>query len=130
MSLITTAAGLTWVFAFFAVESAATPMHFLFCIFNSLQGFLIFAFLNVRERQVRRAWMKLLVGCCSRKGREAVSGEPKSADRARAPAPVGGVNDRRSDKSNRNIAGTESETQVMMTSRSDDDKLTTYTTNL
>ena len=35
-------------------------MQILFCVFNSLQGLLIFVFLNIRERPVRQAWSQLL----------------------------------------------------------------------
>jgi hypothetical protein len=61
--------GLTWSFALFATlfdaavnESLAAVMHFLFCAFNSLQGFFIFLLLNLREKSVRKAWHRLLVG--------------------------------------------------------------------
>ena len=53
--------GLTWVFGFFAIEDARIVFQYLFCIFNALQGFLIFIFHNLREPAVRRAWMGL---CC------------------------------------------------------------------
>jgi len=56
-------AGLTWLFAFFAVDQAALPFQVLFCIFNSLQGFLIFVFLIVRDKSIRDAWKKLLCRC-------------------------------------------------------------------
>jgi hypothetical protein len=56
--------GLTWIFALFAViKSAALVMQILFCVFNSLQGFLIFLFLNVREKSVRKAWFSLFTAC-------------------------------------------------------------------
>ena len=58
--------GLTWLFAFFAIDGAAIVMQFLFCIFNSLQGFFIFIFLNIREKPVRQAWAKLCCRCCTK----------------------------------------------------------------
>ena len=53
--------GITWVFGFLAVEEASLVFQYLFCIFNALQGFLIFIFHHVREPSVRKAWMAL---CC------------------------------------------------------------------
>jgi G protein-coupled receptor 64/G protein-coupled receptor 126 len=56
--------GLAWIFALFAViKSVAVVMQILFCIFNSLQGFLIFVFLNVRDTSVRKAWCGLFSAC-------------------------------------------------------------------
>jgi hypothetical protein len=56
--------GLTWIFALFAViNSAALVMQILFCVFNSLQGFLIFLFLNIRDKSVRKAWCSLFTAC-------------------------------------------------------------------
>ena len=45
--------GCTWVFALFAVGKATTIFQWLFCIFNSLQGFFIFLFYVVRNSDVR-----------------------------------------------------------------------------
>jgi G protein-coupled receptor 64/G protein-coupled receptor 126 len=56
--------GLTWIFALFAViNSAALVMQILFCVFNSLQGFLIFLFLNIRDKSVRKARCSLFTAC-------------------------------------------------------------------
>jgi hypothetical protein len=59
--------GLTWLFALLAIDSS-TPftlaMQYLFCIFNSIQGFLIFLFLNIREKTVRDGWKKLFNKLC------------------------------------------------------------------
>jgi hypothetical protein len=55
--------GLTWVFAFLAFGTAATAMQVLFCVFNSLQGFFIFMFLNIREKPVRKAWKGFFTRC-------------------------------------------------------------------
>ena len=54
--------GLTWVFAILAVADARIPFQYLFCIFNSIQGFLIFIFHVIRERSVRESWWSC---CCS-----------------------------------------------------------------
>jgi len=52
--------GLTWLFAFFAIDRADISFQILFCIFNSMQGFLIFLFMIVRDKSVRDLWMKLV----------------------------------------------------------------------
>ena len=36
--------GLTWVFGLFAVKDAKFVFQYMFCIFNSLQGLLVFLF--------------------------------------------------------------------------------------
>ena len=50
--------GVTWVFAIFAVKDATMFFQWLFCIFNSLQGFFIFIFYTVRNQEVRKEWMR------------------------------------------------------------------------
>ena len=50
--------GVTWVFAIFAVKDATIFFQWLFCIFNSLQGFFIFIFYTVRNQEVRKEWMR------------------------------------------------------------------------
>lgn len=55
--------GLTWLFAFFAVDKVALPFQILFCIFNSLQGFLLFLLLYIRDKSMREALEKLLSRC-------------------------------------------------------------------
>jgi hypothetical protein len=42
-------------------SSATTVVYYLFCAFNSLQGFFIFLLLNLREKSVREAWHRLLI---------------------------------------------------------------------
>ncbi|XP_013400610.1 uncharacterized protein LOC106166554 isoform X2 [Lingula anatina] len=58
--------GLTWVFGFFAIADARLVFQYLFCIFNAIQGFLIFIFHNIREPRVREAWQRL---CCKKQHR-------------------------------------------------------------
>lgn len=50
--------GVTWVFAVFAIKDATTVFQWLFCIFNSLQGFFIFIFYTVRSKDVRKEWRR------------------------------------------------------------------------
>lgn len=52
--------GTTWILAFFAVGEATMIFQYLFCITNSLQGFLIFLFYVVQNQDVRKAWLKAL----------------------------------------------------------------------
>ena len=51
--------GTTWVFAIFAVGDLRNVFQWLFCIFNSLQGLLIFLFYTVRNLEARKQWMKV-----------------------------------------------------------------------
>ena len=54
--------------------------QYLFCIFNSGQGFLIFIFHNIREPGVQAAWISL-IQCCQRrvKPREQSAKKEKSS---------------------------------------------------
>ena len=50
--------GITWIFALLAVGKATMYFQWLFCIFNSLQGFFIFVFYTLRNQDVKKAWAK------------------------------------------------------------------------
>ena len=50
--------GITWIFALLAVGKATIFFQWLFCVFNSLQGFFIFVFYTVRNQDVKKAWIK------------------------------------------------------------------------
>lgn len=54
--------GLTWGFGALAVSSAQLIFDYLFCIFNSLQGFLIFYFHCLRHQEVRSQWKWFFLG--------------------------------------------------------------------
>mgnify|MGYP001795036032 CR=1 FL=1 len=54
--------GLTWMFGALAIGSARLVFEYLFCIFNSLQGFFIFVFHCLRQKDVQRQWMALFKG--------------------------------------------------------------------
>ncbi|XP_049912804.1 adhesion G-protein coupled receptor G2 [Epinephelus moara] len=56
--------GLTWGFALFAWGPLYIPFVYLFSIFNSLQGFLVFVFHCAVKENVRRQWRTYL--CCGR----------------------------------------------------------------
>ena len=53
------AMGLTWVFGFLAIEQATETMSYLFTIFNSLQGLLLFLFHVLLDPSCRQAWKDL-----------------------------------------------------------------------
>jgi hypothetical protein len=48
--------GLSWVFAFFAIEDARLVFQYLFVVTASLQGFLIFLVFTARDPVVRAYW--------------------------------------------------------------------------
>ena len=53
--------GTTWVFALFAVGEATMVFQWLFCIFNSLQGFFIFLFYTVRNPDLRKSMRRKMI---------------------------------------------------------------------
>lgn len=50
--------GLTWAFAILAIGELKDFFQWMFCIFNSLQGFFIFVFYTLRSNEVRREWKR------------------------------------------------------------------------
>ena len=52
--------GCTWIFGLLAIEDLAFTFQLLFSLFNSLQGFFIFLFFCLRNKEVRAEWWKLL----------------------------------------------------------------------
>lgn len=48
--------GLTWAFALFAIGGASIVFHYLFALFNSLQGFAIFICYCCWKKEVRQCW--------------------------------------------------------------------------
>jgi len=51
--------GLSWVFGILAVNEATIVFQYLFCIFNSLQGFFIFIVYVIGNSEVRSAFKRL-----------------------------------------------------------------------
>ncbi|XP_033647152.1 uncharacterized protein LOC117306763 isoform X2 [Asterias rubens] len=50
--------GLTWVFGLLSlIETANFVFQIFFCIFNSLQGLMIFILFCLRQQEIRKAWM-------------------------------------------------------------------------
>ncbi|XP_065838360.1 adhesion G-protein coupled receptor G2-like isoform X2 [Oscarella lobularis] len=72
--VILTLTGLTWVFGFFSIRELEGHLvfNYLFAIFNGLQGFLIFLFHCVLQKDVRSQWI-LLVRCKGRHSSERAS---------------------------------------------------------
>ena len=56
--------GLSWVFAFLAVEDARVVFQYLFTITTSLQGLLIFLVFTARDPVVRTFWRQVF--CCGK----------------------------------------------------------------
>ena len=54
--------GLTWVFGVLAIKDAKLVFQYLFCIFNSLQGLLVFIFYCVLSKDTRRKWKVICFG--------------------------------------------------------------------
>ncbi|XP_068758664.1 LOW QUALITY PROTEIN: adhesion G-protein coupled receptor G6-like [Montipora capricornis] len=54
--------GLTWLFGALAISRAQIVFDYLFSIFNSLQGFLVFFFHCLRQQEVRNQWKMFLTG--------------------------------------------------------------------
>ncbi|KAH9523814.1 hypothetical protein Btru_047103 [Bulinus truncatus] len=75
--------GLTWIFGFLAIDDARIVFQYLFCIFNSLQGFVIFMMMTVRDKNVRSFWHSKLSSCLKpSKKRAGASSETSPADSA------------------------------------------------
>ena len=52
--------GLTWLFGAIAVEDLRLVFQYIFAVCNSLQGFAIFVFYCLSQKNVRDAWMAFL----------------------------------------------------------------------
>ena len=52
--------GLTWLFAILAVGELTDTFQWLFCIFNSFQGFFIFIFYTARNNDAKTEWKRIL----------------------------------------------------------------------
>ena len=52
--------GFTWIFGLLAMSTGHLLFSYLFCIFNTLQGFLIFVFLIYRGEDARKLWKDFL----------------------------------------------------------------------
>lgn len=48
---------LTWMFGFLVIANSIVIFQYVFCIFNSLQGFFLFVFYGVRNENVRKSWL-------------------------------------------------------------------------
>jgi hypothetical protein len=52
--------GVAWLFGFLIIEQASTPMAYIFTVFNSLQGLVLFLFHVVLDPEARKAWRSFL----------------------------------------------------------------------
>ena len=52
--------GFTWIFGLLAVSGGKTIFSYLFCLFNTLQGFFLFFFHVFRERSARKQWNRII----------------------------------------------------------------------
>ena len=71
--------GLTWLFGALAISDARIVFEYLFCIFNSLQGFFIFFFHCIRIKEVRNQWSVFVSGMGASHG-DNKSSQQKSND--------------------------------------------------
>ena len=64
--------GLSWIILMFTIIGADTSIYgafavqWLFVFFNSLQGFFLFVFFVVLNRDARKLWLVRLRSCCNR----------------------------------------------------------------
>ncbi|KAL1440923.1 hypothetical protein MTO96_008970 [Rhipicephalus appendiculatus] len=56
---VMTLLGVTWIFGIFAVGEARTVFQYVFCVCNSMQGFLIFVVRVLQYPEARAAWTQL-----------------------------------------------------------------------
>ncbi|KAH6923289.1 hypothetical protein HPB50_026514 [Hyalomma asiaticum] len=56
---VMTLLGVTWIFGVFAVGEARTVFQYVFCVCNSMQGFLIFVVRVLQYPEARAAWSQL-----------------------------------------------------------------------
>ncbi|CAH1255346.1 ADGRG7 [Branchiostoma lanceolatum] len=71
--------GLTWIFGFFMISDGRIVFSYLFCIFNSLQGFFIFVFHTLRQKEVQNLWLKYCCACLGGDSRKNKSSTGKSS---------------------------------------------------
>ncbi|XP_077546208.1 uncharacterized protein LOC144158899 isoform X2 [Haemaphysalis longicornis] len=57
---VMTLLGVTWIFGVFAVGDARTVFQYIFCVCNSMQGFLIFVVRVLQYPEARAAWAQLV----------------------------------------------------------------------
>ncbi|XP_037528981.1 adhesion G protein-coupled receptor E2 [Rhipicephalus sanguineus] len=57
---VMTLLGVTWIFGLFAVGEAKTVFQYVFCVCNSMQGFLIFVVRVLQYPEARASWAQLV----------------------------------------------------------------------
>lgn len=73
--------GLAWTFGFVSIGDARLVFAYLFCIFNSLQGFAIFVFFVLRERNARKLWFEFTIAYGEQK-LTSTTGKPAQSSRS------------------------------------------------
>ncbi|KAH6922888.1 hypothetical protein HPB50_020024 [Hyalomma asiaticum] len=68
---VMTLLGVTWIFGVFAVGEARTVFQYVFCVCNSMQGFLIFVVRVLQYPEARAAWSQLATTGTFKKNRGA-----------------------------------------------------------
>uniref|UniRef100_L7M4R1 Putative g protein-coupled receptor n=1 Tax=Rhipicephalus pulchellus TaxID=72859 RepID=L7M4R1_RHIPC len=68
---VMTLLGVTWIFGVFAVGEARTVFQYVFCVCNSMQGFLIFVVRVLQYPEARAAWSQLATTGTLKKNRGA-----------------------------------------------------------
>ena len=58
--------GLTYMFAIFAIDQASVLFHYLFAVFNAMQGVFIFVFYCVLKKDSRYSWNSMLTSSSSK----------------------------------------------------------------
>ena len=53
--------GLTWLFGALTAREASTAFQYMFVIFNGFQGFFLFVYLCMLNRDVRELWIELIL---------------------------------------------------------------------
>ncbi|XP_023930470.1 uncharacterized protein LOC106154118 isoform X5 [Lingula anatina] len=72
--------GITWVFGAFAAGEAKVVFAYIFCVANSLQGFLIFLFRCLLHPEARSAWVQLVTTGTFKKTRSRASSRASSGE--------------------------------------------------
>ncbi|CAL1531615.1 unnamed protein product [Lymnaea stagnalis] len=70
--------GLSWIFGFLAIDDARIVFQYMFCISASLQGFVIFAMMTARDKNVRAFWLSKICLCCTRTEKRETGSATKS----------------------------------------------------
>ena len=90
---IMTLFGLTWIFGAFTISRDTVFFQYLFNIFNTVQGFMIFIFFCVVPKDTRELWIRFLFHRCEKVQEKLLSTSttPQAKGRDKAMGPFGGL---------------------------------------